>query len=85
MKRILEVSADAAIETILELEPCMTEDDGDILTLEFQKDENGVKGDVCDIVVKRDNIKWEIGLSIKHNHDAFNYPPPKGSGLATDP
>lgn len=73
MKRILEVSADAAIETILELEPCMTEDDGDILTLEFQKDENGVKGDVRDIVVKRDNIKWEIGLSIKHNHDAVKH------------
>ena len=66
-------SANAAIEAILELEPRLEEDDGEVLTLEFQKDEEGIKGDVRDIVVKRSNIQWEIGLSIKHNHEAVKH------------
>ena len=43
------------------------------MTLEFQKDGQGVKGDVRDIVIKRDDIEWGIGLSIKHNHDAVKH------------
>ena len=38
-----------------------------------EKDGQGVKGDVRDIVIKRKNIEWEIGLSIKHNHDAVKH------------
>ena len=67
------VSADAAIDAVLELEPRLIEDDGEELTLEFQKDGKGIKGDVRDIVIKRENIEWEIGLSIKHNHDAVKH------------
>lgn len=67
------VSANAAIDVILELEPRLSEDNGDELTLEFQKDEEGIKGDVRDIVIKRQDIEWEIGLSIKHNHDAVKH------------
>lgn len=51
----------------------MTENDDDVLQLVFQKDQAGVKGDVRDIVVKRNSIQWEIGLSIKHNHDAVKH------------
>ena len=68
-KEMFLVSADAAIDTVLELEPRMEEDDDDELTLEFQKDGRGIEGDVRDIVIKRKNIKWEIGLSIKHKHE----------------
>ena len=39
-------SANAAVESVLELEPRLEEDDGQALTLEFQKDEEGIKGDV---------------------------------------
>lgn len=67
------LSAEAAINTVLELEPKMSEVDNDELTLEFQKDEQGIKGDVRDIVIKRKDIAWEIGLSIKHNHDAIKH------------
>lgn len=67
------ISADAAVETILELEPRMSEVADDYLTLEFQKDEAGVKGDVRDIVIKRKELDWEVGLSIKHNHDAAKH------------
>lgn len=73
MRDTLSVSAEAAIDVLLELEPRLTENDGEELTLEFQKDGTGVKGDVRDIVIKRNNIEWEIGLSIKHNHDAIKH------------
>lgn len=73
MQEIFMMSASAAIDTVLELEPRMSEIDNDELTLEFQKDGQGVKGDVRDIVIKRKDIKWEIGLSIKHNHDAVKH------------
>lgn len=73
MRELLKVSANAAISTILELEPQMTENSEDELLLEFQKDDAGTKGDVRDIVIKRDSIKWEMGLSIKHNHEAVKH------------
>ena len=67
------ISAGAAMETVLELEPCLLEESDDELTLEFQKDGEGIKGDVRDVVIKRKDIEWEIGLSIKHNHDAIKH------------
>lgn len=73
MKEIFMISANAAIDTLLEMEPRLTEENEDELTLEFQKDGAGVKGDVRDIVIKRKDIQWEIGLSIKHNHDAIKH------------
>ena len=73
MKRLFEISADSAVEMILELEPRMSENDGDELLLEFQQDGAGREGDVRDIVIKRNDIHWEIGLSIKHNHEAVKH------------
>lgn len=70
---IFLTSAKAAIETILELEPLLTECNNDELTLQFLKDGEGIKGDVRDVVLKRNNIEWEIGLSIKHNHEAVKH------------
>lgn len=72
-QKIYAISANAAVNTIIELEPLMEEDSEDILLLEFQKDELGESGDVRDIVIRRDAIDWEIGLSIKHNHDAVKH------------
>jgi len=68
MQETFMISADAAIDTILELEPKLLENDGDELTLEFQTDKKGEEGDVRDVVIRRGAIGWEIGLSIKHNH-----------------
>lgn len=67
------ISASAAVDALLKLEPLMCEDDGDELLLEFQKDEAGMQGDVRDIVIKRTAIAWEIGLSVKHNHEAVKH------------
>lgn len=72
-KSLFEISACSAIETIAEMEPLLLENDNDVLLLEFQSDDAGIHGDVRDIVVKRDDIEWEIGLSIKHNHDAVKH------------
>ena len=73
MKETFMTSAEAAIDMIMELEPRLGEDDNDELLFEFQKDGKGVKGDVRDIVIKREDIEWEIGLSIKHNHEAIKH------------
>lgn len=70
---IFITSANSAVAYILELEPRMEENCGDELLLEFQKDEIGKKGDVRDIVIRRDSIDWEVGLSIKHNHAAVKH------------
>lgn len=73
MQEILKVSANSAIDTLLKLEPCLYDNLPDDLLLEFQKDEAGKQGDVRDIVIKRNSINWEIGLSIKHNHEAIKH------------
>ena len=73
LRNILEMSANAAVDTILELEPLMADSNGDELILEFQQDGAGMQGDVRDIVIKRNAIEWEIGLSIKHNHEAVKH------------
>ncbi|MEG1788049.1 MAG: HaeIII family restriction endonuclease [Kiritimatiellia bacterium] len=73
MQTLFKISANSAVNTILELEPRMIENAGDELILEFQEDSVGTKGDVRDVVVRRGDIEWEIGLSIKHNHEAVKH------------
>lgn len=72
-RELFTISANAAVDAILELEPKIEEENGDTLFLEFQKDEAGELGDVRDLVIRRDEIEWEIGLSIKHNHAAVKH------------
>ena len=43
------------------------------MVLKMQKDEEGEIGDVRDIIIIRNAEKWEIGLSIKHNHLAVKH------------
>jgi HaeIII restriction endonuclease. len=70
---IFMISANAAVETLFEIEPLILEDDGDILELMLQRDTEGETGDVRDCVILRKGIEWEIGLSIKHNHFAVKH------------
>lgn len=51
MKETLMISAGSAIDAIVELEPRLLEKANDELTLEFQRDGAGIKGDVRDIVI----------------------------------
>ena len=73
MQQLFIRSAYAAVDTILELEPIMVEINDDEVLLEFQRDGAGIEGDVRDIVIKRNDIDWEVGLSIKHNHEAVKH------------
>lgn len=66
-------SAEAVTSVIFDLEPLIIEDDGEPLILKLQKDSSGEAGDVRDIIISRNNISWEIGLSLKHNHFAVKH------------
>ena len=48
-------------------------DENDIIELSINKDSDAEQGDVRDIVIKRGEIQWEIGLSMKHNHFAAKH------------
>ncbi len=67
------ISAKSAVYQLIDLEPLLAEKSEDALTLEFQSDKAGKQGDVRDIIIRRDSLDWEIGLSIKHNHDAVKH------------
>ena len=79
LREALLISADAAVKTIIELEPQMVDKANGPIVLEFQKDSAGKLGDVRDIIVKKNGIEWEIGLSIKHNHEAVKHSRLSGS------
>lgn len=69
----LKKAAMAAVGSIFDLEPMILEDGNDKLELLVQQDSQGEKGDVRDILIVRRNVKWEIGLSLKHNHFAVKH------------
>lgn len=70
---ILQESAKAAVATIFDMEPMIIEESYDTLTLKIQTDNEGKEGDVRDILISRNDVSWEIGLSIKHNHFAVKH------------
>ena len=72
-KYILQQSAVAAVSTIFDMEPMLLEAGSDLLALKIQTDNEGKAGDVRDIIIAREDIRWEIGLSIKHNHFAVKH------------
>ena len=67
------LSAKSTIDTIFSLEPNIIEEDEDILNLFIQTDKHGENADVRVIIIERKDIRWEIGLSIKHNHTAVKH------------
>lgn len=73
LQQTLKTSAQSAVKSIFELEPLIIEDGDDQLDLRIQTDQEGIAGDVRDILIIRRNIKWEIGLSVKHNHLAVKH------------
>lgn len=69
----LTKAAEAAVQTIFDLEPLIVEDGDDELELFIQPDTKGEEGDVRDILIVRRGIHWEVGLSMKHNHFAVKH------------
>lgn len=72
-KSLYYISAKSMISTLFQLEPLLIEDDNEILKLMIQPDSMGELGDVRDILAIRNNIQWEIGFSVKHNHLAVKH------------
>lgn len=72
-KQIYLTSAASVVDTLFELEPLILEEENDVLELQIQPDSKGETGDVRDIVILRNQIGWEIGLSVKHNHFAVKH------------
>lgn len=68
-------AADAFVDTLFSAEPRILECDGknDIVVLSINKDSDAEGGDVRDIVITRESICWNIGLSMKHNHFAAKH------------
>lgn len=73
-KMFLE-AADAFINTLFSAEPRILESDSldDVLILSINKDSDAERGDVRDIILTRKSIRWDIGLSMKHNHFAAKH------------
>ena len=72
-QQLYALSAKSTIETIFAMEPNIVEGCDDILNLYIQNDHHGEEADVRDIIIERKDIRWEIGLSIKHNHMAVKH------------
>ncbi len=68
-------AANAFIDTLFLAEPLILEyeADDDIVILSINKDSDAEDGDVRDIVITRNFIRWDIGLSMKHNHFAAKH------------
>ncbi|MBR5577049.1 MAG: HaeIII family restriction endonuclease [Bacteroidaceae bacterium] len=72
-KQLYTLSAQSTIDTIFALEPNIVEKDNDTLHLFIQKDKHGEEADVRDIIIERKDIRWEVGISVKHNHMAVKH------------
>lgn len=66
-------SATAGINLIIQMEPKIIEDGRDALTIFLQPDNIARTGDIRDVIIIRRDIKWEIGISVKHNHAALKH------------
>lgn len=73
MRQNLAAGAQAIVKVLIELEPMIAENSGDILSLKLQEDKRGEAGDVRDLLIIRSSKNWEIGLSLKHNHFAVKH------------
>ncbi len=70
---ILLSSARAGVSQLFPTEPNMVEDTGDVIFLSIQTDDKGKAGDIRDILIRKREEAWLIGLSVKHNHEAVKH------------
>ncbi len=71
----LILASKAFIKCLFEAEPLILEceSESDIVELSINKDSDAENGDVRDIILKRQEISWDIGLSMKLNHFAAKH------------
>lgn len=66
-------SAELAVKSLLELEPSLLDNFTEHIEFSIQADNIGRTGDVRDILIRRSEDGWEIGISAKHNHKAVKH------------
>lgn len=66
-------SAKAGVNAIIKMEPKIIEDGTNPITVSIQPDSVAGSGDIRDVLIIRHDIKWEIGISVKHNHEALKH------------
>lgn len=70
-----EKAAQKAIEFLPHVEPRLFQSSKeDRISLRIASDSEGQKGDVRDVIIAREAINWEIGISAKSNHWAVKHP-----------
>ena len=71
----LITASKAFINLLFDAEPLILECESaaDLVELSINKDSDAEAGDVRDIIIKRERISWDIGLSMKHNHFAAKH------------
>ena len=67
------LSAEAGIREICSNEPFMMAKSQSPLKVSIQSDLTGISGDVRDVILSVPGEKWQIGISVKHNHDALKH------------
>lgn len=72
-QELYQLSAASVTSTIFAMEPNILEVSSDTLDIYIQSDQERQEADVRDIILRRNDIVWEIGLSIKHNHLAIKH------------
>lgn len=72
-QELYQLSAASVTSTIFAMEPNILEVSSDTLDIYIQSDQEGQEADVRDIILRRNDIVWEIGLSVKHNHLAIKH------------
>ena len=65
----------ASIATMMKLETGFVspKNDNDILNIRIASDNEGVYGDVRDVIFSRSVSRWEVGFSAKNNNDAVKH------------
>jgi len=73
MQKTFLLSATTGVKEILKAEPIILEQGYGDLEIEIQPDGAGKDGDVRDILITRQGLQWEIGISVKNNHFAVKH------------
>lgn len=70
-----DLAANEAIEHLVNLEPRLEHpiSDNDRISIRIQSDQEGMRGDIRDVITVRSTHNWEIGFSAKSNHTAVKH------------
>lgn len=65
--------AKTAAKALFDFEPHLTANEGCAISVLIQPDSAGKAGDVRDILITKNRVGWQIGISMKHNHFAVKH------------